>query len=217
MRFRFILCVLLFHGITAVFPQSIGIVGERDSSAIATVFRVAGFTTAVLGMKDVQKGDALAQKIIALYTSNKSAFSFQKPHTDKLVNYLREGGKVFIPSLTGNDVFLTRIGISKKSTKKNSSGDDKGGTFTSRRVEEMSGLLDSVAYQLDAAAGWKEYHFEKTGLGTLLKRSLDEGEVLIWCNPNLTSLKRFRSFFLLDKVSRKEISVFTALMKSFFY
>ena len=151
----------------------------------------------------MQKGDRLAQKIIALYTADKSAYHFQKPHTDKLIGYLKEGGRVFIPSLAGNDALLSRIGISKKTTKKQGSGDEKGGTFSSKRIEQMSGLLDSVGYQLDASAGWKEFHFEKTGLGTILKRNLDEGEVLIWCNPNIASLKRFRSFFLMDKTSRK--------------
>lgn len=216
MRFHYFLVFLISVSWFSATPQSIGIVGEGDSSAIATVFRVAGFTTAVLGMKDVQKGDGLAQKIVALYTSEKSRFNLQKPHTDKLLSYLKEGGKIFIPSLSGNDALLSRIGISKRSTRKNEEGDRQGGTFSSRRVEQMSGLLDSVSYKLESDAGWTEYHFSKTGLGTILQRKLDQGEVLIWCNPNLTALRKFRTFFLMDKASRREVSVFTALLKSFF-
>lgn len=217
MRFHYFLVFLISVSWFSATPQSIGIVGEGDSSAIATVFRVAGFTTAVLGMKDVQRGDGLAQKIVALYTSEKSRFNLQKPHTDKLLSYLKEGGKIFIPSLSGNDALLSRIGISKRSTRKNEEGDRQGGTFSSRRVEQMSGLLDSVSYKLESDAGWTEYHFSKTGLGTILQRKLDQGEVLIWCNPNLTALRKFRTFFLMDKASRREVSVFTALLKSFFY
>ena len=189
-KLYFLFIISLIGFVNFSYSQNLLATGISSETDIRNIITNSGFTIQDENFDNINSTTLAGKEVLALFYGGQTWDGnqlFTTSQADDIINFVQNGGYLYITARKGYDNVLSQLGITASGNDGSSSGFDwpltelTATTFSTHQItENLSSIVGDVGASFTVDVNWSVIGEESNGTDLLAVRSFGSGKVVLW-------------------------------------